>query len=71
MYVIRNKKRDIFYKLDVCKGVYHFVINECEAKKFSKKKGEARINKFKDPSNFELVEIKNKSVKRGVKNDAN
>ena len=41
------------------------------AKKFNKKKGEARINKFKNPSNFELVEIKNKSVKRGVKNDAN
>ena len=56
-YVIRNKKRNIYYCLDISKNSYHFVSDIKEAKIFKTKK-EAN-NKMKELSgdNFEVINV--------------
>lgn len=62
MWVIKNKKLNIFYQFTILKGLYHFTTNCEEAHKFkTRSNAKKRIDSFKhlrEYANLEIAKVK-------------
>lgn len=57
-YIIKNKKRNIYYKLDICKNNYHFVADIKEAKVFgTKKEANAKLKQLSNKDVYEVINV--------------
>lgn len=56
MYLVKNKKNNVFYKSKISDGFNHYVFNDSEAHQFKNKwEANKQLKKFKHPENFEIV----------------
>ena len=59
MYVIKNKKNEMYYRLKIDKNTLHLVFDIKEAKKIvSMITARDILNSFNKPENYEIIKIK-------------
>lgn len=57
-YVIKNIKRNIYYRLDISNHTYHFVFDIRDAKVFdTKKEANAKLKQLSNKDVFEVINV--------------